>query len=223
MIFIPHSGKGNPTFFNFFFRCFGLPISNNRINIYQVSTFEQEKQLLEGLAANDRQVIEAIYRENYPMVQAFILNNSGNGDEARDVFQEAMIVLFEKAVSGSFELNCQLKTYIYSVCRRLWLKRLQQLQRYSSLVENVEETVMVDEDLEQHEKHNADFILMETAIGKIGEPCKSLLDAYYIQKKNMQEIAADFGYTNADNAKTQKYKCLLRLKKLFFAQYKNGQ
>ena len=31
-----------------------------------------------------------------------------------------------------------------------------------------------------------------------------------------------FGYTNADNAKTQKYKCLMRLKKLFFAQYKNG-
>lgn len=112
---------------------------------------------------------------------------------------------------------------MYSVCRRLWLKRLQQLQRYGSLIENVEETVMVDEDLELHEKHNADFVLMETTMSKIGEPCKSLLDAYYIQKKNMQEIAADFGYTNADNAKTQKYKCLLRLKKLFFAQYKNGQ
>ena len=59
-------------------------------------------------------------------------------------------------------------------------------------------------------------------MSKIGEPCKSLLDAYYIQKKHMQEIAVDFGYTNADNAKTQKYKCLMRLKKLFFAQYKNG-
>jgi len=188
-----------------------------------VSTFEQEKQLLEGLALNDRAVIEAIYRDNYPMVQSFILNNSGNGDEARDIFQEAMIVLFEKSTSGSFELNCQLKTYIYSVCRRLWLKRLQQLQRYGSLIENVEDTVSVDEDLELHEKHNADFMLMETAMNKIGEPCKSLLDAYYIQKKNMQEIASDFGYTNADNAKTQKYKCLLRLKKLFFAQYKNGQ
>jgi RNA polymerase sigma factor (sigma-70 family) len=188
-----------------------------------VSTFEQEKQLLEGLAANDRQVIEAIYRDNYPMVQAFILNNSGNGDEARDIFQEAMIVLFEKAVSGSFELNCQLKTYMYSVCRRLWLKRLQQLQRYGSLIENVEETITVEEDLEMHEKYNADLLLMETTMSKIGEPCKSLLDAYYIQKKNMQEIASDFGYTNADNAKTQKYKCLLRLKKLFFAQYKNGQ
>lgn len=80
----------------------------------------------------------------------------------------------------------------------------------------------VEEDLELHEKHNSDFQIMENAMSKIGEPCKSLLDAYYIQKKNMQEIATDFGYTNADNAKTQKYKCLVRLKKLFFAQYKNG-
>jgi RNA polymerase sigma factor (sigma-70 family) len=187
-----------------------------------VSNLEQEKQLLEGLAFNDRLVVETIYRDNYPMIQAFILNNNGNSDEARDIFQEAMIVIYEKAVSGTFELNCQLKTYIYSVCRRLWLKRLQQLQRYGSLIENVEETVAVEEDLEMHEKHNADFTLMETAMGKIGEPCKSLLDAYYLQKKNMQEIASEFGYTNADNAKTQKYKCLIRLKKLFFAQYKNA-
>lgn len=187
-----------------------------------MSNFEQEKLLLEGLALNDKTVVEAIYRDNFPMVQAFILNNSGDSDEARDIFQEAMIVLYEKAISGNFELNCLLKTYIYSVCRRLWLKRLQQLQRYGSLVEHVDETVAVDEDLEAHEKHNADFTLMENAMSKIGEPCKSLLDAYYIQKKNMQEIAADFGYTNADNAKTQKYKCLVRLKKLFFAQYKNG-
>ncbi len=187
-----------------------------------MSNFEQERHLLEALALNDRAVIEGIYRDNYPMIQAFILNNNGNSEEARDIFQEAMIVVYEKAVSGTFELNCLLKTYIYSVCRRLWLKRLQQLQRYGSLIENVEETVAVEEDLELHEKQHTDFIVMENAMNKIGEPCKSLLDAYYIQKKNMQEIATDFGYTNADNAKTQKYKCLVRLKKLFFAQYKNG-
>ena len=187
-----------------------------------MNTLANEKLLLEGLAANDKQAIEAIYRDNYTVIQSFILNNNGDADEARDIFQEAMIVLYEKAISGSFELNCQLRTYIYSVCRRLWLKRLQQLQRYSPHNDHLEETVPVDEDMEHHEKRNTDFTMMETAMGKIGEPCKSLLEAYYIQKKHMQEIAADFGYTNADNAKTQKYKCLMRLKKLFFAQYKNA-
>ncbi|MBL0146527.1 MAG: sigma-70 family RNA polymerase sigma factor [Chitinophagaceae bacterium] len=187
-----------------------------------MNTLEQENLLINGLANNNKQAIETIYKDNYSVIQGFILNNNGSVDEARDIFQEAMIVLYEKAISGNFELTCQLRTYIFSVCRRLWLKRLQQLNRFSHHTDSVAETVAVEEELEAHEKHNNDFTLMETAMGKIGEPCKSLLDAYYIQKKHMQEIAAQFGYTNADNAKTQKYKCLMRLKKLFFAQYKNG-
>ena len=187
-----------------------------------MSTTEQEKLLLEGLARSENQAIETIYREHYAMVQAFVLHNSGNPDEARDLFQEVMIVLFEKVVSGSFELQCQLKTYIYSVSRRLWLKRLQKMQRFSAGGEDLEEIVSVEEEIESHEKLDTDFLMMENAMNKIGEPCKSLLNAYYLQKKNMQEIADSFGYTNADNAKTQKYKCLMRLKKLFFAQYKNG-
>ena len=186
-----------------------------------MSTIEQDQLLLKGLAEKDKKSIEAIYRLNYQMIQTFVLNNNGSADDARDIFQEAMVVLYEKSIATMFSLNCQLKTYIYSICRRLWLKRLQQLSKFSTQVENLEETVSVEEEIEEHEKVNNDFILMEHAMGKIGEPCKSLLDAYYLQKKNMLEIAGEFGYTNADNAKTQKYKCLVRLKKIFFAQYKN--
>ena len=84
-------------------------------------------------------------------------------------------------------------------------------------------TVPVDEDVEEYEKRDQEFAMMEKAISSLGEPCKSLIEAFYIQKRNMQDIASQFGYTNADNAKNQKYKCLMRLKKLFFAQYKNGK
>ncbi len=182
-------------------------------------TETNEQKLLEGLAKNDRKSIETIYRQHYNMVQSLILNNSGYPDDARDIFQEAIIVLYEKVKSGSFELNCQLKTYLYSVCRRLWLKRLSQLQRLSSDVENLEESVPVEEDLELHEQRNLDFMVMEQSLDNLGEPCKSLIRAYYIEKKSMVEIAADFGYTNSDNAKNQKYKCLMRLKKIF-SQYK---
>ena len=179
-----------------------------------------EQELLEGLALNDRKAIETIYKQHYNMVQSLILSNSGYPDDARDIFQEAMIVLYEKVRTGSFELNCQLKTYLYSVCRRLWLKRLNQLQKMSPEVENLEETVPVEEELELHEQRNLDFLIMERSMKNLGEPCKSLLEAYYHQKKSMVEIAVSFGYTNADNAKNQKYKCLMRLKKLF-SQHKN--
>jgi RNA polymerase sigma factor (sigma-70 family) len=187
-----------------------------------VKVERNEKALLQGLACSDKKAIETIYRENYNMIQSLIINNNGSADDARDVFQEAMIVLYEKVRSGSFELNCLIKTYVYSVSRRLWLKRLQQMNHYSPVSDNLEETIPVEEEIEENERINYEFQAMDRAISSLGEPCKSLLEAYYLDRKNMLEIAQSFGYTNADNAKNQKYKCLMRLKKIFFAHYKNG-
>lgn len=187
-----------------------------------MKVYPNDDLLLKGLASNDKQAIEAIYKDNFGLIQTYILNNNGATDDAKDIFQEAMIVLYEKATSGSFELTAQIKTYVYSICRRLWLKRLQQSQRYNSPVESLDEIIPVEEEIEEHHKKNEAFLMMEKAMGHIGEPCKSLLEAYYLHNKNMQEIAENFGYTNADNAKNQKYKCLMRLKKLFFIHYKNG-
>jgi RNA polymerase sigma factor (sigma-70 family) len=178
-----------------------------------------EKALLQGLAANDRKAIETLYKLHFKMVQALVVHNNGTAEDAKDVFQEAMVVLYEKASSGVFELNCQLKTYLYSVSRRVWLRRLQQQSRYL-LSDTETEVVAVETDTEEHERRDLEFGLMEKAINSIGEPCKSLLEAFYIHKRGMQEIATAFGYTNADNAKNQKYKCLVRLKKIFFTQYK---
>jgi RNA polymerase sigma factor (sigma-70 family) len=182
----------------------------------------EETALLQGLAKNDRKSVETIYKRHYNMVQSLIINNNGTSDDARDIFQEAIIVLYEKAKSGSFELNCQLKTYVYSVCRRLWLKRLQQQQKYLPHINGIEDTVPVEEELEAQDQRNSEFHMMEKAMLHVGEPCRSLLEAFYLQKRNMIDIAAQFGYTNADNAKNQKYKCLTRLRKLFFAEYKNN-
>ena len=83
-----------------------------------------------------------------------------------------MIVLFEKSKSPEFELNCQIKTYLYSVSKRLWLKRLQQMNRFGRQSDDMEVTIPVEEDLEIHEKKQSDFYMMENAMNKIGEPCK---------------------------------------------------
>ncbi len=187
-----------------------------------MTTDSNEQALLKGLAANDRKSVETIYRTHYSMVQTLVINNSGTSDDARDIFQEALIVLYEKAKSGSFELHAQLKTYIYAVCRRLWLKKLALYQRFSGDLANAAETLATDEDLEMYEHRTQDFELMERALQHLGEPCKELLENYYLRKKNMSEIAREFGYTNADNAKNQKYKCLMRLKKIFFGHYYNN-
>jgi len=184
-----------------------------------VKEYSKEKKLLEGLARNDHRDVETIYRENFGLVQTFVVQNNGTFDDARDIFQEAMVVLYEKSKDPAFTLTCQIKTYLYSICRRLWLKKLQQQSRFGTPVENMEDLVPVEEEIEEKAKQDIDFDMMDTAMRHLGEPCKSLLEAFYLQKKQMVDIAEEFGYTNADNAKNQKYKCLMRLKKLFFAQY----
>lgn len=181
-----------------------------------------EKLLLEGLAKSDTKSIETLYKENFGMIQAFIIQNNGTYDDARDVFQDAMVVLYDRSKDPNFQLTSQIKTYLYSVCRRLWLKKLQQSSKFVTPAENFSDIVPAEEEIGLKEKLDDDFDLMDSAMKSLGEPCKSLLEAYYINKKHMTEIAEDFGYTNADNAKTQKYKCLVRLKKLFFAQYKQA-
>ena len=190
------------------------------INILKAEYNEQA--LLKGLANNDSKSVDTLYKSHFPMVQHFVINNNGSFDDAMDVFQEAMITLYEKVQTDSFTLTCQIKTYLFSICKHLWLKRLQEMGRYNAPLSSEEESVSVEVDMEEFNKKDAAFAIMDRALNSLGEPCKSLLEGYYLNKKGMQELAADFGYTNADNAKNQKYKCLMRLKKLFFSQYNIG-
>ena len=128
----------------------------------------QDKILLEGLASQNKESIELIYKANYKMIQNLILNNKGTIDDAADIFQESMIVLYEKALNPDFILTCQLKTFIYSVCKRLWLKKLQQQQRFISQTDDFNQVVSVDEDLDLYKKRQASFDIMEQAMAKIG-------------------------------------------------------
>lgn len=66
--------------------------------------------------------------------------------------------------------------------------------------------------LENEEKYQK----LNTALAQIGDNCAQLIKAFYIDKKSMSDIATIFNYTNTENAKVQKYKCLTRLRKLFF-------
>ena len=181
-----------------------------------------EQSLLKGLAKNDAKAVEALYQRYFSTIQHFVTNNNGSFDDAKDVFQEAMISLYEKVQNDSFTLTCSIKTFLYSICKHLWLKRLQQMGKYSSPLSTEEESISVENDMEDFEQKDAAYAMMDRSLNSLGEPCKSLLEGYYLNKKGMQALAEEFGYTNADNAKNQKYKCLMRLKKLFFAQYNIG-
>jgi RNA polymerase sigma factor (sigma-70 family) len=177
-----------------------------------------DSEIVFGILNNSESAIKRLYVAYFPMVLQLIINNNGTADDAKDIYQEAIIVLYNKIKKGDFELNSKLKTFIYSVCRRLWLKRLSQMSHYGGDIRDFQEYLPVEDEVEQHNERDIQFTKMQSALQLLGEPCKTIIEDFYINNRSMQEICEDFGYTNADNAKTQKYKCLQRLKKLFFQQ-----
>lgn len=185
------------------------------------SPLHTEQDLLIELAAGKRSATEYIYRQHFNTVTKWILGNGGSEDDATDIYQEAMVILYEKAQSEDFRLTCKIGTYLFAISKNLWYKRLQQLQRSplrlpgnAGLDEGFDRAS--EDDVNAHKERELHYSQLYAALEKLGEPCSSLLKAFYHKDKSMQEIALDFGYTNPENAKTQKYKCLARLRKLFY-------
>ena len=175
-----------------------------------------EEELVAAIRQDDDRALSYLYKTHYPMIAHFVLSNSGTEDEAKDIYQEGIIIFFEKVRQTNFELSCQIKTFLYSVCRRLWLKSLSRRSRNAGKVEDFEEYLPPLTDDLHADEEEAKFSLMSEALQQLGEPCRTLIEDFYIRSMSMQAIAEKFGYTNPDNAKNQKYKCLMRLKKLFF-------
>jgi len=169
-----------------------------------------------GILNNSPDTLKRVYKVHFPMVLQMVLNNNGSEADAKDVYQESIIILYNKVKAGDFELTSKLKTYIYSVCRRIWLKKLNQKSNKECELKDLHDFLPVENDLEVHEMRDLQFSKMEESLLMLGEPCRTIIQDFYMQNKSMQEICDKFGYTNPENAKTQKYKCLQRLKKLFF-------
>lgn len=179
--------------------------------------FWSEVDLLQGIRESNEQAIKTVYKLHFPMIENFVRQNGGSEQEAKDLFQDGFLVLYRNVKNPVFSLDCKIKTYIYSVCKRIWLTELKRKSKAPVIIDEIDEFITIDEsEIEDHSKHEDSLLHLEESLTKLGEPCSILLADYYLHNLSMQQIALKMGYTNADNAKTQKYKCLLRLKKIFF-------
>lgn len=179
-----------------------------------------DELILAEIRKSNEVALRELYKTYYPMVRSLILSNSGTEPEAKDVYQEAIIAFYENVQRENFVLTCKIKTYLYAICRRLWLKRLSEKKRFHGKIEEAETFLGIEEEFGELEKREQEYDVMKRSLEGLGEPCRTLIKDFYIQDMSMESIRQKHGYTNADNAKNQKYKCLQRLKKLFFAGYK---
>ena len=91
-----------------------------------------EQELFARICKGDEQALDFIYRKYYRMMVRLVTSNNGTENEAKDVYQEALVVFWQKANSGNLVLTSKMSTYIYSICLNLWRKELERKKRFSN-------------------------------------------------------------------------------------------
>ena len=170
-----------------------------------------EQELFARICKGDEQALEIVYQKNYRMMVRMVTSNNGTEDEARDVYQEAVIVFWQKANSGNLVLTSKMSTYIYSICLNLWRKELDRKKRFSN--EEKDSKEFQNQDKEERVK------IIHECINKLDETCRNVLSYYYFDGMSMKEIADKVGFANTDTAKTKKYKCKKKLDELIKSLY----
>ena len=178
---------------------------------YERLTKEKNEKIINGILSGNQQIFNDLYEYEFPKVVRMITKNSGNIDSAKDIFQDALVILIEKVNRIELDLTSSIETYLYSICRILWLEQLRKDKRNISLDESYSHCdtnfVFID-----YETKSDIYDDVNNAIKKFGDPCKQLLECFYYKKMSWDEIASTLGYKNAASAKNQKYKYLERIR-----------
>lgn len=172
-----------------------------------------KQKLLNLIRSNPNSGFKKLYRY-YPAIQKYILKNSGSKLDAQDIFQESLLLFYSKINEKDFVLTSQLETYLFGISKFLWQN---ELRKKSSLVNSIK---LESEPKSRENNDIQELLLKEEKIAKIenvllniGEKCKSILELFYRKSKSMLEISKALGFKSVQSAKTQKYKCVERVRK----------
>ncbi|MEZ4775290.1 MAG: sigma-70 family RNA polymerase sigma factor [Bacteroidia bacterium] len=162
-----------------------------------------EKDIVAGLRQSDPRIVGFLYKNHLPAVVGYLKRYSCNEEEVRDLFQEAMMVLFQRIRSGNFSEVASVKTFLISVCRNLWFKKSRKLKEEQ--LNDDQEFLDPDKDTLEAIFQIAEYRLYFHYFNSLSEQCKGVLEKYF-RKVPMQEIADHFN-TTLSYIRKKKFTC----------------
>ncbi len=170
-------------------------------------------KLTEAIISNDDVVLSKLYTTNYSKVKDYILKNSGSGDDAKDIFQEAFIAVWRNVQTGKFlpDSETVFAGYLYKVSKYKWIDFLRKGQR--TKVISFEETDAIELNGFEFLKEDDEQYLgsIQKNFLKLGNTCKEVLIKFYYKRLPLKTIATNYNWTEA-TAKNNKYRCLQQLR-----------
>ncbi|MEL6193926.1 MAG: sigma-70 family RNA polymerase sigma factor [Bacteroidota bacterium] len=182
-----------------------------------------DEEIVEGLRQGGVEAniyIRYLYRKHVTLIIKLVTDNTGTEEEARDVFQDALVIFYEQVRRETFSLKAKISTYLYAVARNLWLNTLKKrkLAHKFQLIQEkegvgVEESPMVGVLSKEREW------IVKQAMEELKEDCRKILILSVFEHLPMKEIYQKMGFQNEQIARNKKHKCLKYLKKIVLRNF----
>ncbi len=176
------------------------------------------EEAIRRIKEGDQSVFDQIYRDFRDPFIVWICRNQGcSVNDAKDIFQNTMVTFYLKVINGEItELRSGVKTYLFGVGRNKGREWHRQEHKYAEEpTEYLLECILSKSSENGLEYIKEEMIVVERALIVLGDPCKTLLELYYLKQMKMDAICEQQGYKNTESVKTQRYKCMNRLKDIY--------
>lgn len=162
-----------------------------------------------ALRRNDAEAVRALYRQHFPGVKHYVLQNSGTTNDAEDVFQEAISVLWLSVREGRFVPEADPGGFLYRVAKNKWLDVVRSAaHKHMKVVHDersLERSAEVADDIEER------LVRLRGVYEQLDDKCRSVLDRFYFERKDLATIANEMG-VEEESIRTIKYRCMMKLR-----------
>lgn len=167
-----------------------------------------DEDIILGLRKRDNQVIQFIYKSNFGKISALISNNNGSDDDSEDIFQEALIIIFKRLrEEPDFELTSTFSTYLYSIARLIWLKKLRDSKKMevTELKREMEDYIEFEEPPPVADK-DLRMAVYQRNLKLIPEDCQKIL-TLTAQDIAAKDIAEKLGFRSDTYVRKRRHFC----------------
>jgi RNA polymerase sigma factor (sigma-70 family) len=171
-----------------------------------------DEEIITGLKRQDVPILKFVYKQFLGQIKSLIISNSGTEMDAEDVFQDALVVVYQKISSDTLKLTCSFSTYLTAVCKYLWLQRLNKLELFFDFKEIADRDEKQDDfDLDELIEESEKYKLFRQHFLRLSPDDQKVLKLF-MSRISSKEIAKIMGYKSHKYAKVRKYICKEKLK-----------